>query len=165
MSCRKRRRWHFRDPEFKHFLGEHALRLPQVWGAFSMLTFLPLCAPSKSHATLPTTSILGGVYMRKLALVWVSYWHGFFDFLSCLHSDRVVSYLVTFIDTVARFRTGVKFSPRYNNQGELTPGWLSPAWHFVLVSCKQNLFTWYQHGMSCSAMRGNRSELAPGWLM
>ena len=25
-------------------------------------------------------------------------------------------------DTVARFRTGVKFSPRYNNRGELTPG-------------------------------------------
>ena len=39
-------------------------------------------------------------------------------------------------DTVARFRTGVKFSPRYNNRGELTPGWLAPAWHFVVVSCK-----------------------------
>ena len=26
------------------------------------------------------------------------------------------------LDTVARFRTGVKFSPRYNNRGELTPG-------------------------------------------
>ena len=25
-------------------------------------------------------------------------------------------------DTVARFRTGVKFSPRYNNRGEVTPG-------------------------------------------
>ena len=25
-------------------------------------------------------------------------------------------------DTVARFRTGVKFSPQYNNRGELTPG-------------------------------------------
>ena len=25
-------------------------------------------------------------------------------------------------DNVARFRTGVKFSPRYNNRGELTPG-------------------------------------------
>ena len=25
-------------------------------------------------------------------------------------------------DTAARFRTGVKFSPRYNNRGELTPG-------------------------------------------
>ena len=25
-------------------------------------------------------------------------------------------------DTVARFRTGVKFSPRYNNCGELRPG-------------------------------------------
>ena len=24
--------------------------------------------------------------------------------------------------TVARFRTGVKFSPRYNKRGELTPG-------------------------------------------
>ena len=26
------------------------------------------------------------------------------------------------LDSVARFRTGVKFSPRYNNRGELTPG-------------------------------------------
>ena len=25
-------------------------------------------------------------------------------------------------DTVARFHTRVKFSPRYNNRGELTPG-------------------------------------------
>ena len=25
-------------------------------------------------------------------------------------------------DTAARFRTGVKFSPRYKNRGELTPG-------------------------------------------
>ena len=25
-------------------------------------------------------------------------------------------------ETVARFRTGVKFSPRYNNRGVLTPG-------------------------------------------
>ena len=40
-------------------------------------------------------------------------------------------------DTAARFRTGVKFSPRYKNQGELTPGWLATTWHFVVVSCKQ----------------------------
>ena len=40
-------------------------------------------------------------------------------------------------DTAARFRTGVKFSPRYKNRGELTLGWLAPACHFVVVSCKQ----------------------------
>ena len=40
-------------------------------------------------------------------------------------------------DTVAKFRTGVEFSPRYNNRGELTPGWLVPVWHFVVVSRKQ----------------------------
>ena len=34
-------------------------------------------------------------------------------------------------------RTGVKFSPRYKNRDELTPGCLTPAWHFVVVSCKQ----------------------------
>ena len=39
--------------------------------------------------------------------------------------------------TVARFRTGVKFSPWYNNRGELTLRWLAPAWHFVVVSCQQ----------------------------
>ena len=38
MSCRKCRRWHFRDPKFKNFLGE----LPQVWGTFGALTFLLL---------------------------------------------------------------------------------------------------------------------------
>ena len=40
-------------------------------------------------------------------------------------------------DTVAKFCTGVKFSLQYNNWGELMPGWLSPAWHLVVVSCKQ----------------------------
>ena len=47
--------------------------------------------------------------------------------VSCLH------------DTVARFRTGVKFSLRYNNRGELTLGWLDSAWNFVVVSWKQML--------------------------
>jgi len=40
-------------------------------------------------------------------------------------------------DTAERFRTGVKFSPLYKNRGELTPGWLVPAWHLVVVSCEQ----------------------------
>ena len=44
-------------------------------------------------------------------------------------------------DTVARFRTGVKFSPRCENRGELT---------------------WWYHVNKYRAMRGNRSELAPG---
>ena len=44
MSCRKRKRWHFRDPKFETFLREHAPRLPQVWGASSVLTFTsPAC--------------------------------------------------------------------------------------------------------------------------
>ena len=30
-------------------------------------------------------------------------------------------------DTVASFRTGVKFSPQNKDQGELTPGWIVPA--------------------------------------
>ena len=48
--------------------------------------------------------------------------------VSCLH------------DTVARFRAWVKFSPQYNNLGELTPGY------------RVN---------KCRAMRGNRSGLVP----
>ena len=59
--------------------------------------------------------------------------------VSCLHG------------TVARFRTGVKFSPRYKNRGELTPGWLAPAWNL-----------WWYHVNKYRALRGNRSELAPG---
>ena len=39
--------------------------------------------------------------------------------------------------TFAKFRTGVIFSLRYNNWGELTPVWLAPVWHFVSVPCKQ----------------------------
>ena len=45
--------------------------------------------------------------------------------VSCLH------------DTVARFRTGVKFSPRCDNRSELMLGRLAPARLFVVVSCKQ----------------------------
>ena len=44
-------------------------------------------------------------------------------------------------DTAARFRTGVKFAPRYRNLGELTPGSLAPALHFVVVSCRKNIET------------------------
>ena len=40
-------------------------------------------------------------------------------------------------NTIARFRTRVKFLPRYNNQSEFTPAWLMPARHFVVVSHKQ----------------------------
>ena len=53
-------------------------------------------------------------------------------------------------DTVARSRTGVRFSPRYNNRGELKPRWLAPAWHFVVVSCKQ-----------MQSHERDRSELTP----
>ena len=51
-------------------------------------------------------------------------------------------------DTVARFRARVKFSPRYNNRGDLTP--------------RQHDILWWYHVNKCRAMRGNRSELAPG---
>ena len=34
-------------------------------------------------------------------------------------------------------RDFIHFSLRYKNRGELTPGWLALAWHFVVVSCKQ----------------------------
>ena len=48
-------------------------------------------------------------------------------------------------DTVARFRTGVKFSPPYNNRGD---------------SRRHDILWWY-HVNKCRAMRGNRSELTP----
>ena len=65
------------------------------------------------------------------------------------HFSLVVSRLH---DAAARFRTGVKFSPRYKNRGELMfmAGWLAPAWH------------WWYHVNKYRAMRGNQSELAPG---
>ena len=51
--------------------------------------------------------------------------------------------------TVARFRTGAKFSSQYNNRGEPTRG--DSRRHDVL---------WWYHVNKCRAMRGNRSELA-----
>ena len=48
-------------------------------------------------------------------------------------------------DTVARFRTWVTFSLRYNNRGD---------------SRRHDILWWY-HVNKCRAMRGNRSELAP----
>ena len=49
-------------------------------------------------------------------------------------------------DTVARFRTGVKFLPQNKDQGE---------------SCQHNILWWY-HVNKYRATRGNQSELAPG---
>ena len=60
-----------------------------------------------------------------------------------------------FHDTVARFRTRVKFSPWYNNQSELTPGWLAP------MNPRRHDILWWCHVKKYRAMRGNRSELAP----
>ena len=51
-------------------------------------------------------------------------------------------------DTLVRFCTGGKFSLQYNNQGELTPWWLTSAW----------ILYWY-HVNKYRAMRGNWSEL------
>ena len=111
---------------------------------------------------------LRGVYMRKLALAWVSYRdyflisyrvymmigsfhislfegtrhvdkiHVWFKIANITHALPVPVYRQTdFTYTVARFRTGAKFSPQYNNRGEPTPGWLAQAWHFLGISCKQ----------------------------
>ena len=46
-----------------------------------------------------------------------------FPFTSRMQNDFTPKLVVVsrLHDTVARFRTGVKFSPRYNNRGELTP--------------------------------------------
>ena len=64
--------------------------------------------------------------------------HVWFKIANIPHVLPVPVYQQTdFTPKRVRFRTGVNFSPRYNNQSELAPGWLTPAWHFVLVSCKQ----------------------------
>ena len=53
MFSRKRRKWHFRDPKLKIFLGEHTSSTsappPRVWSAFVALFLLPVRTPSKSH--------------------------------------------------------------------------------------------------------------------
>ena len=60
------------------------------------------------------------------------------------HTKRVV--VSCLHDTVARFRTGVKFSPRYKNRGDSRQ-------HEICGGIMVNKYR---------AMRGNRSELAPG---
>ena len=57
ISCKKRRRWPFRGPKFKNFLGEHAPRLPppppQDWGAFVfLLPSFPPCTFKSSRCWL-----------------------------------------------------------------------------------------------------------------
>ena len=47
------------------------------------------------------------------------------------------SALLRLHDTVDKFRTGVKFSLRYNKRCELKPVRLAPSSHFVVVSYKQ----------------------------
>ena len=54
-----------------------------------------------------------------------------------------------------RFRTGVKFSPRYNNRGELTPD------HSWVTRSRRHDILWWYHVNKYRAMRGNRSEFAP----
>ena len=51
--------------------------------------------------------------------------------------------------TVARFRTGAKFSSQYNNRDEPTRG-----------DSRRHDFLWRYHVNKCRAMGGNRSELA-----
>ena len=53
-------------------------------------------------------------------------------------------------DTIARFRTGVKFSPRYKNRGELTPR----------SDSRRHEILWWYHINKYRAMRGNRSKVA-----
>ena len=74
--------------------------------------------------------------------------HGWFKIANITHALPVPVYRQTDFtpkrvvvsrlhDTAPRFCIGVKFSPRYKNRGQLKRGWLAPAWHFVVVSCKQ----------------------------
>ena len=53
-------------------------------------------------------------------------------------------------DTVARFRTRVKFSPRYNRVNSRRG------------DSRQHDILWWYHVNKCRVLRGNRSELAPG---
>ena len=60
--------------------------------------------------------------MRKLAPARVSYRDDFFISYRVMIGSFHISLFEGTLHTVARFRTGVKFSPRYNKRGELTPG-------------------------------------------
>ena len=96
--------------------------------------------PRRFHFQLTSVAqLLRGVYMRKLAPARVSYRDDFFISYrvyimtgsfhitlveGTLHVDKIhVRFKIANItnDTVAIFRTGVKFSPGHNNRGELTP--------------------------------------------
>ena len=118
---------------------------------------------------------LGGVYMGKLAPAPVSHWDDYllsYHFFSssttpssieetyacatrfCLPRDRFIpkrAFVLHSHDTVARFRTGMKFLPRYSNRAELAQ----------VYSFRHYIFWWY-HVNEYRAIRGNRSELSSG---
>ena len=82
-------------------------RVYMMTGSFHILLFKGTFQVDKIHAWFKITNIMHALpvpvyrqtdFIRKRVVV------------SRLH------------DTVARFRTGVKFSPRYENRGELMPG-------------------------------------------
>ena len=56
-------------------------------------------------------------------------------------------------DTVPKLRPEVKLSLRCNNWGELTPVWLVPAWHFVVVSCHEREPEWTWAGAKVEVVR------------
>ena len=62
---------------------------------------------------------------------WVLNIYSIMKYMKCLKimfSQGTISFSHTFRE---------KFSLRYNNLSEVTSWWLSPAWHFMVVSCKQ----------------------------
>ena len=132
---------------------------------FGLLVCLFLCFWGRSLSSdwFIWFSILGGVYMGKFAPVRVPYRNVFWFriefkwirnclFIWSLHGSIVTStswineiYACTIHrkaeaslhDTLARFRPGLKFSPRVNYLGRLAPVWLAQVWHFLVVSCKR----------------------------
>ena len=79
-------------------------RVYMMTGSFHILLFNGTFHVDKIHVWFKIANITHAL------IVPVYRQTDFTPVVSCLH------------DTVARFRTGVKFSPRCENRGELTPG-------------------------------------------
>ena len=114
-----------------------------------VLSQCDFCSPALRFCTTRMAS--GKAKKTRTSVSFIPGW--LLDFVSRLHEDWVantshalpvpvyrhpISHGNEWSFRVTWYRcTGVKFSLRENNRGELTTVWLAPTWHFVVVSCKQ----------------------------
>ena len=133
----------YADSEMRRDYGSVYMRkLAPVWLSYQddFLIFYDVYTMTGSFHIM---FIIMTVYFMLIIYTWL-----WFKITNIMHALPTPVYLQTDFtpkwvvvscvhDTVVKFCTGVKFLLLYNNRDELTLVWLTLAWHFVVVSCKQ----------------------------